>query len=120
MYIEKKGNLSITIEVYFHDLFKEIMALNIASFKNHNIVLSSFGQLCIIQQIVHGTLVQIIFWRSWYGPVEMILPEPRLGKYQFHSPYQDPRQSFYPHIALHISNYCVYCIDQAGVPIENH
>jgi len=43
---------------------------------------------------------------SWYGPVEMILPELEA---RVHTTTQG--QSVYPDIALHISNYCVYCIE---------
>jgi hypothetical protein len=34
----------------------------------------------------------------------------RRGKYQFHGPHRNPGQSVYSDIAIHISNYCVYCI----------
>ena len=39
----------------------------------------------------------------------------RREKYQFHGPYHDPRQYVYPDIALHICNYCIYCIEDQNL-----
>ena len=46
---------------------------------------------------------------SWYGPVEMILPEPEAR--EISCPLVrtiSQEQSVYPDCGLHISNYCVY------------
>ena len=47
-----------------------------------------------------------------YRPVEMILPEPQAKAISFPLARTTTQgQSVYPDIALHISNYCVYCIE---------
>ena len=50
---------------------------------------------------------------SWYGPVDMIMPEPETRAVSFPLVRTSTQgQSVYPDIciALYISNYCVYCI----------
>ena len=49
---------------------------------------------------------------SWYGPVEMILPEP-ISFPLVRTTTEG--QSVYPDIALYISNYCVYCIEDQNL-----
>jgi hypothetical protein len=53
---------------------------------------------------------------SWYGPVEMILPEP-VGEENISSTVRTATQgqSIYSDIAIHISNYCVYCIEDLSL-----
>jgi hypothetical protein len=49
---------------------------------------------------------------SWYGPVKMIFPEPEAKAISFPLVRTTTQgQSVYPDIALHIRNYCVFCIE---------
>ena len=53
---------------------------------------------------------------SWYGPVEMILPEAEARAISFPLVRTTTQgQSVYPDIALYISNYCVYCIEDQNL-----
>ena len=54
--------------------------------------------------------------RSWYGPVEVILPEPEARGISFPLVRTTTQwQSVYPDIAFYISNYCVYCIEDQNL-----
>ena len=51
------------------------------------------------------------YWHGGHGPVEIILPEQEVRKISVSRsvPWLKGSMSVYPDIALHISNYCVYC-----------